>query len=592
MFRRLGLLFTNPELRTKILQIIGILIFARLLTHVPMPGIEVKNLSDLINNNSVFQLLNLISGGGYGSLSFVMLGVSPYITASIVFQLLGVIVPKIQQIQKEEGEQGRAKINRWTRWLTYPLAMLSAWGILRYLDTEKLLPESFYGSSAAQTWVIAIMCLAAGSVVMMWLGEIINEYKMGNGVSFLILAGIVSQVPRNIGQNWNNITTQLGDFFGVLSRHLDYIFNWQAYVNFFTDGRWFALRSSLVLLLTFVVTLLLVVFMNDAIRKLIVVYSRRGHAEGTSRTLHAVKADLPIKVNVAGVIPIIFSVSFILFPTVIATFLSSSSVSGISDAARNVQTYLSPNPARDTGTNQNVLEPESIKKDAFLGVYKLDTQEKLLTAKNYDPNEGGELGGFMINNFKRNCNAANDSAATEQDKQFAKDLNTNILGIPVPCNWRLSFLPEFGLYFHGFLAYNFIYFFLIIFFTYFYTANIAFKTDDVAENLQKSGAYIPGFQPGKQTENYLTYLTNRLNVVGAIFLAVIALFPILLSKYIQFDRSEGLASIVGGTTILILVSVAIETLRQLEAQITTVDYDSFVKGAIKTKRSTGSSFAK
>lgn len=582
MFRRLGLLFTNPELRVKFLQILGILIFARLLTHVPLPGIEVKNLSDLVNNNAVFSLLNLISGGGYGSLSFVMLGVSPYITASIVFQLLGVIVPKIQQIQKEEGEQGRAKINRWTRWITFPLAMLSAWGILRYLDTEKLLPDSFAsGSNTNLTWLFAILCMAAGSVVMMWIGEILNEYKMGNGVSLLILAGIVSQVPRNIGQNIGNISNQFGDFWKVLYAHPSYLVNGNAYANFFTSDHWAGLRSSLLLTLTFIVTLLLVVFMNDAVRKLVVVYSRRGHVEGSSRMLGAVKADLPIKVNVAGVIPIIFSVSFILFPTVIATFLSSSSVSGISDGAKNIQTYLSPNAATDAATRQPVIEPEVIKGKTILNIYRLDTQEQLLAAKNYDPNEGGEIGEVLINNFKVNCNTT--GSATEQDKQFANDLRTKIVGIPLPCGARIPFLPEGGIYFHGFVAYNFIYFFLIIFFTYFYTANIAFKTDDVAENLQKSGAYVPGFAPGKDTEKYLAYLTNRLNIVGALFLASIALFPIVLSKYIQFDRSQGLASIVGGTTILILVSVAIETLRQLEAQITTVDYDRFVKGAIKGK---------
>lgn len=579
MFGRLGLLFTNPELRTKIIQIIGLLIFARLLTHVPVPGISVVDLSNLINNNTVFQLLNLISGGGYGSLSFVMLGVSPYITASIVFQLLGVIVPRIQQIQKEEGEQGRAKINRWTRWLTFPLALLSAWGILRYLSADNYLPSNFSGDNANTTWIITILCLAAGAVVMMWIGEIINEYKMGNGVSLVILAGIVSQIPRGISQNWSNFASQLEQFGNKF--RFEYLWNWQAYTNFFTSDQWFALRSTAILILTFIITLLLVVFMNDSIRRLVVIYSRRGHVEGSSRTLHAVKADLPIKVNVAGVIPIIFSVSFILFPTVIATFLSSSTVGGVADAAKNVQTYLSSNPATDATSGARITEPESLKGSGFWGVYKVDTQEKLLTAKNYDATEGGDIGGFVINNFKRNCNPGEN--ATEQEKQFKDQLNTTILGMQLPCNWRIGFLPEFGIAFHGFMAYNFIYFLLIIFFTYFYTANIAFKTDDVAENLQKSGAYIPGFQPGKQTEQYLTYLSNRLNIVGAIFLGVIALFPILLSNYIQFDRSNGLASIVGGTTILILVSVAIEALRQIEAQITTVDYDRFVKGAIKRK---------
>lgn len=579
MFGRLGLLFTNPELRTKILQIIGLLIFARLLTHVPIPGVSVVDLTNLINDNTVFQLLNLISGGGYGSLSFVMLGVSPYITASIVFQLLGVIVPRIQQIQKEEGEQGRAKINRWTRWLTFPLALLSSWGILRYLAAENYLPSNFSGANANTTWIITILCLAAGAIVMMWIGEIINEYKMGNGISLIILAGIVSQIPRGISQNWSNFTSQFELL--VNKFRVEYLWNWQAYANFFTSDQWFALRSTLVLVLTFVITLLLVVFMNDSIRRLTVIYSRRGHVEGSSRTLHAVKADLPVKVNVAGVIPIIFAVSFILFPTVIATFLSSSTVGGVADAARNVQTYLSSNPARDTTTGQTVREPESIRGSAFLGVYRVDTQEKLLTAKNYDATEGGDIGGFTINNFVRNCNPGEN--ATEQERLFREQLNTKIFGLQLPCEWRISFLPEFGLHFNGFMAYNLIYFFLIIFFTYFYTANIAFKTDDVAENLQKSGAYIPGFQPGKPTESYLSYLSNRLNVVGSVFLGLIALFPILLSNYIQFDQSNGLAAIVGGTTILILVSVAIEALRQIEAQITTVDYDRFVKGAIKRK---------
>lgn len=588
MFHRIFLVFSDKELRTKILKIIGLLIVARLLTHIPLPGLNVQDLTGVLEDNAVFSLLDTISGGGYGSLSFVMLGISPYITASIVFQLLGVIVPKINQIKKEEGQQGQQKINRWTRMLTVPLAAMNAWGIMRYLantpvsegSSETILPEVFSsgGVDAAWAWASVIIALTAGSIIMMWIGEIITEFKMGNGISILILSGIVSKIPGGVSDQWDKLVDNVkvfGDKF-----EFGYIFDKDAWSHFFEEAEWTTLRSTLVLIFSFVVTLLFVVFINNAVRKLLVVYSRRGHSEGESRTLGNVKADLPIKVNVAGVIPIIFAVSFILFPSVIATFLSTSNLNDVTEKAQKVETFLS-------SERNPVEEPEQIQKNGVLGFYSVDSEEELLLAKRYDTTKGADLFGITINNFETDCDYQHSSSTDMTDEQIAQselktaykdDINTEIFGIDIPCGKGLSFLPEFGFHWKGVSAYNFFYFFLVVFFTYFYTTTVAFKTEDVAENLQKSGAYVPGYKPGRETEEYLAYVSNRLNVVGSLFLAIIAIFPIIISRYIDFGGGGGgLTSVVGGTTLLILVSVAMETLRQIEAQATAVDYERFTK---------------
>jgi len=581
MFRKIGLVFQDAELRAKILKVIGLLIIARLLTHVPIPGVTTTaggaDLSSLIDGNALFGLLNVISGGGYGVLSFVMLGISPYITSSIVFQLLGIIVPSINEIRKEEGQAGQQKINKWTRWLTVPLAALQSWGVLRYITSQPDLSAKiqFNGNEA---WFTAIIAMTAGCVVMMWIGELITEYKLGNGISLLILSGIVVKLPKNVADNWSGISDGAQLFWKkiVTEGHYNYLTSGTAWNNFWNNGEWANFRSFLVLILSLIVTLLLVVFMNDAVRKLIVIYSRRGHSVGASRTLDAVKADLPIKVNIAGVIPIIFAVSFILFPTVIATILTTANVQGVKDTALKVENYLSPNRAVYPGSQVPVQEPTDLKGKGFLGFYKVQNQADFLSAKQYDTTQGGDVLGFTLNNFNRECNPPDDN---KELGDYKKLLNSRVFGVDLGCQSQrpLAFMPEFGLQWHGVSTYNFLYFLLIIFFTYFYTANIAFKTDEVAENLQKSGAYVPGQKPGKDTEKYLSYIANRLNVVGSLFLALVAMFPIVISQYITFTQQTGLASVVGGTTILILVSVAIDTLRQIDAQITSVDYDRYLK---------------
>jgi len=573
MLRRLLLVFTDKELRNKFFSIILLLIAARLLAHIPIPVLRSQDISTIIDSDAVFGLLNTISGGAYGRLSFVMLGVGPYITASIVMQLLGVIVPKIQEIQKEEGEQGRNKINRWTRWLTIPLAALNGWGILQFLASGNTggvsieLPEVLRSPDFAVSfpyWSIVILSLVAGSLAMMWIGEIITEIKMGNGISLLILSGITVRLPSQLSKFWNESLPNFQLLFEKFN--FNKVLNWEVWKALIWDNpTWTGVRSFSIFLFTLVFTLLLVVFINDAVRKLVIVYSRRGHTEGKSRTLSQVKADLPIKVNIAGVLPIIFAVSFILFPTILGRFFVTSNLATLRDGARTVETYLS------TEDNQGIIRPENLPKNEFLGFFATKDKDRLQTVVNYDTTIGQELFGFTISTVEGTKTSLFEGTPLNDLKvpftntdMFKYEANT------------FGFLPTFALRWNGVLAYTFFYFILIIFFTYFYTSQIAFKTDDISENLQKSGAYLPGYKPGIETQNYLTYVSNRLNVAGSIFLAIIAIVPFVFNRYIQFGDGT-LTGIVGGTTLLILVSTTVETLKQIEAQATVVDYDRFVK---------------
>jgi len=565
MFRRALLVFTDPDLRSKILKILGLLVVIRFLAYIPIPTLGISDISQILGSDAVFSLLNTISGGAYNSLSFIMLGVSPYITASIVMQLLAVIIPKLNEIRREEGELGRTKINRWTRYLIVPLAALQAWGIIRYLVTagnangNRILPEIFYQTSITTetlwAWFVVIVSMVAGSLIMTWIGEIITEYKMGNGISLIILAGIVVTLPKQFLDFWKIVWPNLVSAWQVLSANLTDIDTWKGVL--WTNPEWVSTRSFLLIIVTFLFTLMLVIFVGEAVRKIPVVYSRRGYNENSSRTLSRVKSELPVKVNMAGVIPIIFAISFILFPSVIATFFSTSTLPQIQETALKVQTFLSTNPKIST-------PPENLPNN-FLGFYKVNTAEALVTIQDYDPTEGQELFGFTLANLKAEC-------IDETKNSF---FDGTFLHFTLGCG-QIDWLPTFAIHWKGVLAYNFFYFALIIFFTYFYTANVAFKVEEIAEDLQKSGIYIPGYKPGEETQTYLQQVSNRLNVVGSLFLAVIAVLPIFLNNNLQIGGNI-INSIIGGTTLLILVSVTIESLSQIMAQATSIDYDRFTR---------------
>jgi preprotein translocase subunit SecY len=573
MFRRLLLVFTDKELRNKFFAIIGLLVAVRFLTHVPIPVLNSESITTLIDSDAVFALLNAISGGGYGRLSFVMLGIGPFVTASIVMQLLTVIVPKLNEMQKEDGEIGRQKINRYTRFLTIPLAALNGWGILQYLASDTsgsgiTLPTQLTTGDFATTfpyWFVVIFSMVAGSVVVMWIGEIITEFKMGNGTSLLVLSGIVARVPDQLSKFVSETFPNLQDAFNRLSKNPNKVFNLEVWKAFFFDNpTWAPARTMLSLLAISIFALALVVFFNDAFRKLIVIYSKRGHIEGKSRSLSSIQADLPIKVNMAQVIPIIFAISFILFPSILSRFFLTSNTGPLRDAAKNVESYLS---------TQNKQTPPPVNtadlpKQKFGNFYLTGSKNEIDAAKGFDITEGQELFAFTVSTKK-------DVQSSFFEGTPLNDIKFGDFYVLRPNGNNFGFLPEFVLRWNGVLAYIFYYGLLIIFFTFFYTSTIAFKTDEISENMQKSGAYIPGYRPGIETQNYLTYISMRLNIAGAFFLSIIAVLPFFLTQNFQFGDGT-LSSIVSGTTLLIMVSTSIETLKQIEAQASIVDYDRFV----------------
>lgn len=408
------------------------LIIFRVLAHIPIPGINLENLQSFFQRNQFLGLINIFSGGGVENFSIVALGVAPYITASIIFQLLAMIIPAIEELSKE-GEYGRAKINRYTRWLAVPLSVLQSIGVIA------LLRQGGQGSTAILpptidmfTYVTIISTLTAGSILLMWIGELISERKVGNGISLLIFAGIIASLPATVQQTWLLLFSGGG-------------IDTQQVINL-------AIFAAIA-----VVTILGVVYITEAQRKVPVSYAKRVRG---MRMYGGVDTYLPLRVNQAGVIPIIFAISVILFPPLVAQFFSTATTPWIASAA-----------------------------------------------------------GWTIRVF--------------QDQTF----------------------------------YAVSYFVLVFIFTFFYTS-VVFQPDQIAENLQKQGGFIPGIRPGQPTSQYLSYTINRIIFAGALFLGVIAILPLVVQRF------TGISSLaIGGTSLLIVVSVVIETIRAIQAQLVMRDYE-------------------
>lgn len=423
MWEKLQQVWTVKDIRNKILYVLGMLVIFRLVAHIPIPGVNLDNLRQFLAGNQIFGLLDVFSGGTMKNFSIVMLGVGPYITSSIIFQLLAMIVPKLEELSKE-GESGQQKINTYTRFLAVPLAILQSYAMIKLLNNSALPIITDLSFFRLATIMVTI---TAGTMFLMWIGELISEKKVGNGISLLIFAGIVSSFPgslRNFFINYNS-----ADF---------YIF----------------VLFALVALLTVVG----VVFINEGQRNIPVNYAKqvRGNNMYGGSSTH-----LPLRVNMSGVIPIIFAISLATFPSLIAQFFTHAKTLWLATAAVKVITLF-----------QNQL---------FYGI---------------------------------------------------------------------------------------IYFLLVFGFTYFYTA-VIFHPQKMAENLQKQGGFIPGIRPGTETEKYLGQTMNRINLTGALFLGLIAILP-LLAQY--FMGTTNLA--IGGTSLLIVVSVAIETSKQISAQLTMHAYDT------------------
>jgi preprotein translocase subunit SecY len=409
------------DLRNKILFVLSMLVIFRLVAHIPVPGVDTAALKQLFSSNQVLGLMDLFSGGGMKNFSIVMMGVGPYITSSIIFQLLGMIVPKLEEMQKEES--GRQKINMWTRWATIPLAIMQAYAMINLLQRSS---RNIITSTSGFDLLMMAMTVTVGTVFLMWLGELISEKKIGNGISLLIFAGIIAALPQTLSQTFLT----------------------------FDKSQLFTLVGFVIIA---VITVVGVVIINEGQRNIPVQYARQIRG---SRTSGGAMTHLPLRVNMAGVIPIIFAISIIMFPTMVAQFFASA-------------------------------------KTAWLANFSQ----------------------WIINLF--------------QDQLF----------------------------------YGIIYFLLVFAFTYFYT-EIVFHPDQIAENLQKQGGFIPGIRPGRHTSEYLGNTTHKIILVGALFLGLIAVLPLVM-RY--FTGIQSLA--IGGTSLLIVVSVVIDTVKQIKSQMTMREYD-------------------
>lgn len=424
MFDKIIRAWKTKDIRNRILFVIGMLVIFRLVAHIPIPGVNLDNLRSFLAGNQILGLLNVFSGGTMQNFSVVMLGVAPYITSSIIFQLLTMIVPKLEEMSKE-GEAGRQKINMYTRLLAVPLALLQSYGMIKLLNSNQAAPI-LQNLTAVKLGMIMVT-ITAGTIFLMWIGELMSEKKIGNGISLLIFAGIISGLPgalRNSVINYSSSDFYTFLLFGIIA----------------------------------IATIVGVVFINEGQRNIPVNYAKqvRGNKSYGGSTSH-----LPLRVNMAGVIPIIFAISLVLFPSMIAQFFVGAKSAWLAQLA--------------TGT---------------------------------------------INLFQNQ------------------------------------------------LFYGLFYFTLVFGFTYFYTA-VIFHPQKIAENLQRQGGFIPGIRPGNETEKYLQRTMVRINLTGATFLAMIAVLPLLLQAGLG---SRNLA--LGGTSLLIVVAVAIEISKQIDSQLTMHAYDS------------------
>ncbi len=410
----------DASLRKRILFMLGALGLFRVLAVIPIPGVDIAQLQQFFENNQYLGLLNIFSGGGLSNLSIVMLGVGPFITASIIMQLMTVISPKMKALYQEEGEAGRAKFTQWSRYLTVPLAFMQGFAFLTLLERNGIVAHLSYADTLTN-----VLIIATGSILLMWIGELITEFGIGNGVSLIIFAGIVSRLPSAI--------SQMVYTFDISQAPL--------YIGF---------------LFVALVVVAGVVFITESERPIPITYARqtRGSKQGGG-----VSTYLPLRVNQAGVIPIIFALSLLLFPQVIAAFFAQSSVTIIAKVADSIVNGLA---------NQ----------------------------------------------------------------------------------W----------------IYGSLYFVLVFFFTYFYTA-VTFDPHKIAKNLQQSGAFIPGVRPGAHTSEHVGDILTRITFVGALFLGAIAVLPVIM---------QGITGVrtltIGGTALLIAVAVVLDIVKRVEAQVSIREY--------------------
>jgi preprotein translocase subunit SecY len=417
---KLKLMWTDVTLRKRMFFVLLALVFFRLLSAIPIPGIDTLALDSFLANNQFFGVLNIFAGGGLSNLSIIMLGVGPYITASIIMQLLTIMVPALKKLYHEEGEAGRKRFTQYSRLLTVPLAAIQGFSLLAILESQSIILNL-----TPFDRIVNLLIVIAGAVFIMWIGELISEFGIGNGVSLIIFAGIVSGIPSAVAQ-------------------LIFAFD----------------PSQLTLLLTFIVigavVIAAVVVVTEAERPIPVTYAKRMRG---MKVYGGGSTYLPLRVNQAGVIPIIFALSILLFPQMIGAFLT------------------------------RFTDPTLVKISTALTSFSQDS-------------------------------------------------------------WLYAVL----------------YFFLVFLFTYFYTA-VTFDPEAISTNLQKNGGFIPGIRPGASTSDYLARVTSRITMLGAIFLGLIAILPLIVRA------ATGITAIaLGGTALLIVISVVLDLIKKIDAQVSMREY--------------------
>jgi len=454
----------HKDMRKRILAVLGILLVFRILAHIPVPIGNAQTLhqvlQNLFNSSNTPQLLsfvNVLSGGALANFSIMIAGMGPYINASIIMQLLTKAVPQLEALHKE-GEFGQKKINQYTRILTLPLAIIQSVGsiflIRQYAQSIGGIGDITAHASALQ-WILMVAALTGGSMLLMWLGELVTEQSVGNGISLIITVGIVSRLPANISQILHSVHSK--------SAH------WHvAGLNLPVNKG--SLIAAVLILLSVVIVTWLVVMLNEAARNLTVNYAKR--VQG-NRAYGGITTILPVKMITAGVVPIIFAVAFLSVPSFIGQLLSGSHSPHLAHIGQNLSTW-----------------------------FQTPSKQTFLT-------EG----------------------------------------------WRAYIYPV-------------VYFLLVFTFTFFYTS-ITFNSKEIAENLHKQGGFIEGVRGGEQTERYLSRIVNRLTLFGALSLGVLAVMPVVAQVFISASIT------LGGTSILILVSVALQTLRAVESRALMVTYDQY-----------------
>ncbi len=430
-------LLSNKDLLKKILFVVSLLFVYRVIAHIPIPGPDPASirtfLSSTFSSNAVLSFLDIFSGGSISRFSIAMLAVGPYITASIMMQLLTMVVPKFESLSKE-GEQGRNKINQYSRYIAVAIAPIEGFGMIRLLQASAASSgTAFLNNLSIGQWAIMLLSITAGTIILMWIGELITEKGIGNGVSIIIFAGIVARGPAIVGDAIQKLF--VGQFDAT------------------------QLISTLVIVVLAVIVVGLIVLITEAQRKIPISYAKKVRGD---KLYGGIDTFLPLRLNMAGVIPIIFASAFMNIPSIIG-FLNNAKTAWLAHTAKFIQTTFAP-----------------------------------------------------------------------QTTPYAIAL------------------------------------FVLVFAFTFFSTFIYFKPNEVAENLQKQGGFVPGFRPGTQTEKYLSYLINRVTLWGAAFLSIIAVLPFLLTP-ITGDPNL----VVGGTGLLIIVGVAIEIKNQLEAQMIIRSYEDF-----------------